>query len=275
MAIRAKLIGRLRRKMGDWKDPNCATDTTVEVYADAYYEDALDDALARLDADTASTYSIATLPASWEWALLLIAQIELIKVRIIDSAESNGAPAGSGEPGQLQRIQVPGYEAWFHTPRGATGSDWVKLLKQLQDEYQKWLDDNGLLDQVENDLPVATCYTMQREEARRGRAWRNFTTDKGITPPSDLVATEDVDGIVLTWTQTYHPQFRCYAIDRRTSDIDWYDDNVVLLDYIYDNHIERYVDDTLTGPDTYVYRIRVINKNSISTVDGEAEIIVA
>lgn len=266
MAILAKMTARLRRKVGDWRNPE---DPDAEyVYAEAYYEDAVNDALCRFLGDTNLSYTLATLPAKYEWIVLLLGQIEVLTLLILDSQD-----ATSGESlGNVQRVQVPDLETWFHTPRGATGGDWVKLRRDLEETYQDWLKDNGFDREVDNDLPEIVSYTVQRENLRRGRAWSHPELDRGLAAVTGFEPAISDTGVFLTWEPIYHTQFKYYQIQRRLVSQEWEDATIVAN--LYDNHRYEYTDTTSLSAGTYVYRVLTVNKNGLKTpcTEGEVEV---
>lgn len=253
MADSATLINVVRRKMLDWFN-GVALD---QVYSDDYYQDAIDLATGRFNADTGFSYSIATLPAKYDWVLTLLATIEMCEVRIMEQGGTTGT-------GPVKRVGVPGAEVEHY--EGSTAKDWVKFGKQLEDRYQAWLESEDFNAPPVTNTPYVVMATTTRTSLRRNRGIRDPRLDRGIDAV-DLVATVEVDGtVLLTWESVYDSQFYYMILQRMPNGSDW-DEDATDVFVTYDNHVDEYEDtdaaDLSAG--IYLYRPKMVNRGGIIT----------
>lgn len=268
MAIRGVLVGKIRRRVNDWRNP-ANVDALAEVYPDDFYEDAIDDAMGRLNGDIRTTYTVSTLPQILEWVVVLLATISMATTR---SSEVRTEDQRSGD---VQRVQVTGAEVWFHPSKTIGADSWLNMIKELEDMYQDWLDDNGYVDQPE-DLPLAKSYTVVREDLRYNRRHKRPELARPLDAVTSVaIAVASSGGYQISWDVVYKKQFKYYQIERKLSTDDWENvEDVTSVVKIYDNHTFKYIDTTTLVAGTYNYRVVLVNRNGLKSYSSDVSLVV-
>lgn len=276
MANIDNLVQRLRRKAADWVSPLSDDPNADPMRETEYYRDALLDGLNRFNDDATTSYTLSTLPVTFERVVLLAAQIEIVKTVFL---ALRSAPASSeGEPnqgfGEVQRHMVPGHEVWFHTPQRFTGADLVKFLKALEDEYQTYLRDHGHKGDAATDLPDMVSFKVHRESLRRNRAHTNHQVSLPLTAPESFMVALDGSRFVFTWEPVLSTQFSFYQIEY-IADGDAFEDDAVRVACVYNNQATRYVKEGLDlDPGTYHFRLGVRSKVCLWSYSEVVEVVI-
>lgn len=266
MANLSITILKVRRSIRDW-NPD---DETDYIFHDQYYIDSIEKAIGRLNTDLNTTYEVCTLPNSIEWVLLELAQIEMLKRKLqILTGVADSSSSTAPDTGSVTRTEVPGLEIWYGQTPETKAEDYMDLIKDLENRYQRFLDQKGHLgDGV--DLPSGVVLTAHRRDLSRGGAWTNYAMDEGLSPPENVALDVVSSGISITWDPVYHNQFCLYKVQRKLVGGDY-----ETLVRIQDNHTVEYIDEEILAPGCYVYRVVVQNLNSIETNSAIAKISVA
>lgn len=260
---------QLRMRNRDWVDPDTipvGEDPPEPRWRDPFYWSCLNTALSRLNGDLAKSYTFTNLPVRFDWAVLLLAWIEVLKTEIIRGTDTDENAA----LGSVQRVQVPDNEVWYHTPRGATGDALVKLQKQLVAEYRQWLEDNGFNRQIPEDVAGARSYPMTRVGARQRFTATRRANDIPLEAPSDLQVEVASDGLVLTWSPVREHQLSFVAVQRMPAGGTWRTD-VETLAREPDPHADLWVQ-TSPAAGSWVYRLGVQNRNGLVSYSNEVEV---
>lgn len=266
MADIVVITRRVRRKVFDYDAP--------QFYDDDWYVDAIDDGLGRLNMDLGSTYTVSSLPSTYEWLLVLLGAINMCGIRALENHQDPDAT--DAIVGTVRRVEVDGLETEFFDKSTSTPTDWLAYCKALEAQYEKWLEETP---SIESNTPTVQVATVLREDLRNNRGLKNYAMDSGVDVSSMAPAISSVDdGVLLTWAAVYSTQFAAYTIQRKISTGDWNDvDDVTNVASLADNHTIRFVDTNALDltPATYNYRIAVSNRNGIKTYSSELTVVIS
>lgn len=259
MAVEADIINKIRRKVFDYSAP--------QVYDDTWYQDALDFAFSRLNFDLNTSYDMSSLPARYEWAIVLLGAIEMCGIRALENYTT--ADSETATVGNVRRVEVDGLETEFFDG-GAI--NWGSHCQKMWDMYLSGIEDNTE-DTATTTVGVATAV---REDLRNNRGWKNPTMDSGIDASTLLPAISNTsDGVLITWENIYSTQFASYVVERKLSSGDWYEtDDVTKLTTITNHRTARFIDTNSLDLDAgdYTYRVGIKNRNRIVNYSEDLDI---
>lgn len=246
MATQAQVILKVRRKVADYSEDR--------IFEDDFYIDAVEFALQKLSTDYGATYTVADdVPTNRVFLLVKLASIEMLYARA--AKEMGGSSTvDTSDADDFSLVQVPDLRVDFaKTPIGP--DSWLKLAKELQDEY------DGELEQAGGSSLVAEIEVgiVKRISLTNG-GWKKYTFDVG---PTAVVLSGDDAGSdsELSWTTSYDETFNRYEVYRDTSSSMATAEKIT---EISDNHTVEYIDESLSAG-TYYYRVKVVNNNELGT----------
>ena len=198
MAVKADLIARVRRRVSDARTP--------ELYADVYYEDAVDRSLQRLNMDLASAYTVESLLAKYEYLLELRTTIEMALIRGGEGASSAVSDDGTAP---AQAVTVPNLTV-SRAIRAKRGPEhWLDLAARLEDEYERlFLQLEGTGEAVEQ----VVMGEITRQSLRTGGK-SPYRLARPLTAV-DIAVSLDGLTVSLTWTQNRQELFSHYSVER-------------------------------------------------------------
>lgn len=257
MATEEQFIDRVRRKVNDFDEPR--------VYDNNYYQDAIRFALSKLSYDFDESYVTPdSVPPEREFFVVKLATIEMCHVRAGKVLSGEDSPSSSESLGDLTQLEVPDLRIEAQTAANSAeiASSWLKMAKDLQEEYDGELDGDG-----GTSKPIETGYMNAHSYRNGGLANRRL--DRGL-PAVTLGATVSGLNIRLSWSTLYHPEFSKYEVRRSTNGFVSVDS---LLATIYDNHEVAHLD-VVPSAGTYQYRVLTINPNAIKTPSNTLSLVV-
>jgi hypothetical protein len=176
--------------------------------------------------------------------------------------ESSGS---SGANPDFSRIQVPDLHVEYPTTTSeSTAGTWLKLARDLQDEYDGELQQQGGASVVA-EIQVGA---LKKVSLTTG-GWKRRVLDDG---PEAVVISALLDSpdVELAWTPLYDETFSRYEIHRGT---DLAMRTGSRLDFITDNHTVEYVDEDVPSG-TYYYRIKTCDRNELYSYSNTVRIVV-
>jgi len=247
VATLSQIIDKVRRRVADFGEDR--------LFEDGYYEDAIDFALQKLNTDFGTTYAAVTdVPANKVFLIVKLATIEMCHMRASQSLEDEES-GSSGDAPDFTRVQVPDLHVEYPVSASESTADvWLKLARDLQDEY------DGEIKQQGGQAIVAEIQTgIVKKISLTTGGWKRRVLDDG---PDAVVLSEDVDGnnVDLAWTPLYDETFSRYDIYRGALAA-MFDE--VLITSIVDNHTVEYTDEDLVVG-TYYYRLKTVDRNELS-----------
>lgn len=260
MAELSKLVVKIRRRVNDYCDPNSCEPCTQK-FPDEVYEDAIADALSRFNCDTGEDYVLVDVPQQYERILVDLALINMYTTMF--SIDSLDDPDGEPSEAKVSRIQVQGLETWYHKGKTLDSGELRRMIDDIEKRYQAWLDKLGFSNKASCQLPSVTTHTVNVKHARSNYALRNCLIDKGLVNiDKEIRVAFSSKGRKVIWAAVYDDQFAHYILQRRVITQMWEDADVVTRQVVNINSF--FVDTTPLEPNTYQYRVRVINKNGIA-----------
>lgn len=267
MAVQADIITSVRRRVRDLELP--------QTYVDAYYIDAIDFALKKLNFDFANDpeWMLATVPTRYEFLLIKLATIEMCYVRggeVIDS------DSGAG----IASISVPN----LSVSEGKDDSDeskfWLDLADKLQKEYDGELKSAGGGPDGSLGKELASSHVVMRTGYRTGRRVP-LDIHRPITAPVPTL-TQLALSVLVTWTPVRDLHFYAYEVYRVIGDgsrpVSVKDPlTTERLAQITDIHEDRYEDGdaSMAVDDVNSYVICVYDKNGLRSQSVAVEITIA
>jgi hypothetical protein len=254
MATEQQYIDRVRRIVSDFEEPR--------QYDADYYRDALRFALSKLNYDFDETYATVDLvPPEREFLITKLAAIHMAHVRASDALDGGSGGGDSGGIQNLSELEVPDLRIEAQDVSTADVAEtWLKLAKDLQDEY------DGELDGDSGNRPIEMDYLNAFSYRHGGLANRRL--DRGL-PAVTLGATVAGSIVSLAWSTLYHPEFIRYEIRRSTDSFVSVDDQVGIIS---DNHEVTLNDEVAAG--TYQYKVLTVNPNEIKIPSNVLEVTV-
>lgn len=270
MAVEANVINSIRRRVVDYAD-GVALD---QLYNDAYYQDAISQALSRLNRDIGQEYTLATLPSQYDWAVILLGTITMCGIRSLE----NYTPTTSGgsalsKAGDIRRVEHKN-QVVEHYEKAKVS--WDDLCEDLWDQYKAFIDSlddtaQGIDDSL---LPVVTSHFVNKENPRLCYTF-NSSTDQGIKVDGLVLnGTTIASGLYLNWDKIVTTQFSSYKVFRHTI-TQHYETERTLLTTIRNITITSYIDKSflsLASPQTYIYTLVVTNGNGLESKYQQLEI---
>lgn len=257
MATTAQIIDKVRRRVADFGE--------TRIFEDGYYEDAIDFALQKLNTDYGTDYSlIEDVPTNKVFLIVKLATIEMCHMRAAQDLESDSGGSGGDNP-DFTRIEVPDLHVEYPaTTSESTADTWLKLARDLQDEYDGELEQQGGTSVVA-EIQVGV---LKKVSLTTG-GWKRRVLDDG---PDAVVLSGLVDltNVDLAWTPLYDETFARYEIYRGT---DSAMKTETRLDFISDNHTVAYSDEDLAAG-TYYYRIKAYDRNELYSLSNTLRVIV-
>ncbi len=250
MADINSLIRRIRARVHDNVSHTSRQDGRP-LYLDSYYIDSIESGLGRLNLDTDSAYTVATLPVKYEYLAELRGTINMCYVR--------GAEGATGDvedfpdvPDQIvtvpqltvQRQQMP-----LDGPKF-----WLRLGEKLENEYLEALA--RLRDRGDEGAEIQQ-YTMSRMSLRTGRRMP-YVYDKAITPPEGFAVSVSGNVVNVVWGVVYDEYFNYYEL-QRSSTIDFASKTTIYSSS--DNHDNIFNDSPGVGQ--WYYRVAIYNSNTL------------
>lgn len=247
MATVSQIIDKVRRRIADFGE--------TRVFEDGYYEDAIDFALQKYNTDWNQDYAVVDdVPTRRVFLIVKLATIEMCHMRASHDLEEESMGSGGANP-DFSRIQVPDLHVEYPAATSESTADtWLKLARDLQDEYDGELKNAG----TETSQEIETGI-LKRISLTTG-GWKRRVLDNG---PDAVVLSRllDVRNVELAWTPLYDETFSCYEVYRGLL-ASMLDETRIAL--ISDNHTAEYIDEDL-AVGTYYYRIRVYDRNVLSS----------
>lgn len=255
MATEQEYKDRVRRIVSDFKEPR--------KYEDEYYLDALRFALSKLSFDFDEVYStFISVPPEREFLLVKVAAIQMAQIRAADALKEDSSDSSDGGGGGFSELEVPDLRIEAQDQSASDAAEtWLKLARDLQDEYDSEIDSDS------GNKPVEMGYLNAFSYRTGGLANRRL--DQGL-PAVVLGATVTGNLVSLAWSTLYHPEFVRYDIRRSTDNFSSVDD---LIGYITDNHEVTFNDDEVPVG-TYQYKVMTVNPNEIEVSSNVLEVTV-
>lgn len=251
MATLSQVIDKVRRRVADFGENR--------LFEDGYYEDAIEFALQKLNTDFRTTYSAITdVPANKVFLIVKLATIEMCHMRASQALEDEGE-GSTGDAPDFTRIQVPDLHVEYPVSTSESTADtWLKLARDLQDEY------DGELQQQGGTAIAAEIQTgILKKISLTTGGWKRRVLDDG---PDAVSLSRSVDGynVDLAWTVLYDETFSRYEVYRGLTTTM---SDETLLTYIDDNHTVEYTDEDL-AVGTYYYRVKAVDRNELSAASN-------
>lgn len=257
MADVTTLIRRVRARIHD----NVSSEAGRPLYVDSIYNDSIESGVGRINLDLDSSYSVSTLPVKYEYLLELRATINMCYVR--------GGEGASGDVEDFPNVpdsivSVPQLTVQRQQMSLEGPKFWLKLAEKLDAEYLNSL--SRLADRGDEGAEVQQ-YVVSRTSLRTGRRM-SYTYDTAIPAP-DLVASQSVGVVALSWGMVLDEYFRIYELERSINS-DFSTTSVVYSSS--DNHDTHYYDSPSSG--VWYYRLKVINSNDLKSYSATATVTV-
>ena len=254
MATQAQIILKVRRKVADYSEDR--------VFEDEFYQDAIEFGLQKLSSDYGAVYTVSDdVPVNRIFLLVKLASIEMLYARAAKAM--GGSSEDDSTLDNFALVEVPDLRVDFATtPVGA--DSWIKLAKELQDEYDGELEQQG----GKSKAAEIQVGIVKRISLTNG-GWKKYRFD--VNPTAVILSGDDSgSNAELTWTTSYDETFNCYEVYRSTvsSMI-----GETRLSVVSDNHDITYTDEALIAG-TYYYRIRLINNNGLESNSNTVSVII-
>lgn len=227
MATEAEVIVQVRRLIADYEPP--------QTYLDPVYQDAVKFALQKLSFDFGVDYFVVTdVPYQRVFLLVKLVTIQMCYVRASTGAEHDGTESTAGE---ITTIAVPD----LSVSAGSESSDesgpgfWLKLAKEIQDEYDGEVGDNKA---GQNQGGVVEQGYIHRISLTIG-GYMKRKLDPGLPAVSVGVVISGND-VFLGWAKIFREDFSSYDIYRSTSPLMVGETRVGM---ITDNHVTEFTDE--------------------------------
>lgn len=246
MATLSEIIGRVRRRVADYKDE--------VVYSDEYYVEAIEFGLSKLSHDFDATYSaVEDVPFKRVFLLTKLATIEMCFIRAAGYVDQDADSTGGGEA-TFHSIKVPDLEIEGEAPSADEAADtWLSLASRLQAEYDSEIEHVG---GSSNAAGIQTGYLKRISLSTGG--YRKYDLDEGPLAVT-LSAVVTGSNVALSWSTLYHETFGAYEVWRDTDATFATEERIA---YFPDNHDTTYTDsDRAAG--TYYYRLKTVNMNQL------------
>lgn len=248
MTTRVELIEAVRRRVGD----PVTVPPGTETYVDAYYVQALEFAVQKLNFDFGTAYTMPGVAPDTEvfitdsinhlFLIHKLATIEMCWVR------ATAAPAGG--IAQLQSITVPNLTV--ATTAKAASDVWFALADKLQEEYDGEKDDDD--DGGEPDGTISEA-SMYRQSLRTGGA---RTYEEAVAPTARVAtATVVATTVTVAWNVYASIYFNVYEVWRSVNADMSAGEKVYTAN---DNHTLSWDDEGL-GSGTYYYKVVLVDRN--------------
>ncbi len=245
MAILADVIMAIRRRV---HDSDLAPPRPL--YADVFYEEAIERGLGRLNLDLGTTYTVATLPVKYEYLLDKRGTIEMAMVR---GAEGASSDVSDSPDSPLQSIAVPGLSVAQIAASNDGPAFWLKLVDALEEEYA------AALSTIPGAAEEAVEQAIMSRMSLRTGARRPFYIDEALGPVDVAVALAG-STVTLTWSKIVDEFFVYYEV-QRDSDPNFTSPTQIKLET--DNHVVEHDDEPVAG--TWYYRVVTVNSNNMKS----------
>ena len=259
MADINSLIRRIRARVHD-NVSHTSREDGRPLYLDSYYIDSIESGLGRLNLDTDSAYTVATLPVKYEYLAELRGTINMCYVRGAEGATSDveDFPDVPDQIVTVPQLTVQRQQMPLDGPKF-----WLRLGEKLENEYLEALA--RLRDRGDEGAEIQQ-YTMSRMSLRTGRRMP-YVYDKAITPPEGFAVSVSGNVVNVVWGVVYDEYFNYYEL-QRSSTIDFASKTTIYSSS--DNHDNTFNDSPRVGQ--WYYRVAIYNSNTLVSYTSSASV---
>lgn len=261
MAQLSTIIRKVRRRVRD----SDITSDGRPIYADEFYEDIVEDALAVVNLDLGESYTIATLPAAREIFLIYKATCEMALVRGAEGASADADGSSNLPEASIQSLSVPDLTISKTQVQVQGPRFWKDLYDRVCAKY------DNLLSGLEEDGDIGTAVSevvLLRRSLRTGRRI-GYEYDTAISART-LAAAVAAGVVELSWDAVVDEYFTRHVLYRSASSSMI---NPTVVTTVVDAHLTDFEDEPGVG--TWYYRIDTYNTNSLYSSSAVASAVVA